>query len=92
VTANNDESVISAIRFLRRNVLPTHPLGFAVLRLSPRQESEYQKQNLRHCCGRKLPPMVGVRSLGQELPDPWFIPLIPSSIFLTSPNPIATNF
>jgi hypothetical protein len=55
-------------------------------------ESEYQKQNLRHCCGGKLPLMVSMSSTGQEILSPWFIRIILSSIFLASPSPIATNF
>src|SRR6266404_1575611 len=55
-------------------------------------ESEYQKQNLRHCCGGKLPPMVSMSSTGQEMPSPWFIRIILTSIFLASASPIATNF
>ena len=52
-------------------------------------ETEYQKQNLRHCCDGELPPIVSMSSTGREVPSPWFIRIILSSIFLASPSPIA---
>jgi hypothetical protein len=60
--ANNDESVLSVIRILRRSFFRKHWHGFA----APPPESEYQKQNLRHCCSGKPPPTVSLSSTGQE--------------------------